>query len=525
MGLAARPNGVLVRPRSAAVPAGRRLCRHRPPPVSHRLSLAGLRRATVTAAAAGGSGRGSSGGGGGGGGGDGGGSEGSNGDGDARQPQHPPLLLLVAASSAGLCAVWAGAHPAGAATEAEEEADSLTLSTNQISEAVGALRRLQREAFQELVNVRQRLDTLEEPLHTSAAEGAGDFAKVKVTGAAGHGRWAARPARAGAHEQAAAAEHALRGAGFEPGCALRLGLEASPSGAGRDKLMARLVAGGLDGAAVQLQSVVYKAALGGGLGLLASPLRAFTRDALPQLNPSPGTGLTRLMRDGGPLNQVAAGPGVAATWRIKELSLTVARFLSPSEGALGPQPAQCLTLSQLTFSPGSRFSAALLGAQAPPLASRSFVCATATVALSGSLLASAWASIQSSAELVGGEESAISRAVGAPPLRRSLGGGAMHWGVKLASTPDAAGNCWAATVGQLPLAMAPGRAGLGDAVTMGTLLHGAGVGGSEGAAPLVAEASMQLKLRDGLTVSPGIVTVSSETVTALALGVQSRLAF
>jgi hypothetical protein len=59
---------------------------------------------------------------------------------------------------------------------------------------------------------------------------------------------------------------------------------------------------------------------------------------------------------------------------------------------------------------------------------------------------------------------------------------------------------------------------------MATLLHGGGDYGS-GSVPLVAEVSMQLKLRDGLTVMPGVVAVSSDQVSTLALGVQSRLRF
>lgn len=98
----------------------------------------------------------------------------------------------------------------------------------------------------------------------------------------------------------------LFGEGYQPGAVLNLQMEASPSGSARDKLVARFVAGGVRAAPACLRSLVYKARLGEGIGLMVAPMGSCVRDACPQLHPNSGVGLTRLMRDGSPLMQVGS---------------------------------------------------------------------------------------------------------------------------------------------------------------------------------------------------------------------------
>lgn len=252
-----------------------------------------------------------------------------------------------------------------------------------------------------------------------------------------------------------------------------------------------------------------------------------------------------------------AGPGIAATWRVRELSLTAAKLFS---GAAGSGPRHSMTISQITLSPSHFFSAAVYGMQvngpqeqapsprrwpvspvpvrgalaalgigieaeqtaggvsdpfATPIdlsprgggaatASCSSAGATATWAATDWLLASAWGC-----------------------LHLRAGEGRRHgpsWGIKLCSSPEGGGSSWGIALGRGLTADPPGSASasLDDSLGLPALLRAPADSCSQ---PLLAEASMRLQVADGWTVTPAVLAISGEGHGSWAIGLQSQLCF
>lgn len=200
---------------------------------------------------------------------------------------------------------------------------------------VSALRRLVREAFTDLLNVRERVDKLE--LHTglrrlgsgpsAASEGGG--VRTRLTGEVNAGA-AFLPAEG---ENSQEARSLLEKAGMRSGLGVKFRFETPCREA--DVLLTECTAGLGEasspimlGGPITLHKVLYTAHLQPGLLLRFAPLGAHGWDMADTLNPLQNRALTRFASEGSPLHGHAKGSAIGLSLKGSAATLTCAQFLS-----------------------------------------------------------------------------------------------------------------------------------------------------------------------------------------------------
>ncbi|CAI5481138.1 unnamed protein product [Closterium sp. Yama58-4] len=170
---------------------------------------------------------------------------------------------------------------------------------------VGALRRLQREAFQDLLRLKDSMHTLQ--IVTAVVPGA--------DGPRGH-----------------SARAALEEAGMRSGLLVKFKFETLCRAA--DLLITELTAGlGEDsssfmlGGPINLHKVVYSAEVADGVRVVAAPVGATGTDIAESMNPLKNQGLTRFASNGIPLHQRAKGTALGLSLASSSASFSFAQFL------------------------------------------------------------------------------------------------------------------------------------------------------------------------------------------------------
>ncbi|CAI5961609.1 unnamed protein product [Closterium sp. NIES-64] len=231
---------------------------------------------------------------------------------------------------------------------------------------VGALRRLQREAFQDLLRLKDSMHTLQvvtglrhrdpprgpnarAPLSASrigAAGGAAGSAGAGAGGVTGGGAGAGlgRTRLVGEVSGGAAvvpgadgprghsARAALEEAGMRSGLLVKFKFETLCRAA--DLLITELTAGlGEDsssfmlGGPINLHKVVYSAEVADGVRVVAAPVGATGTDIAESMNPLKNQGLTRFASNGIPLHQRAKGTALGLSLASSSASFSIAQFL------------------------------------------------------------------------------------------------------------------------------------------------------------------------------------------------------
>eukprot|EP00271_Cylindrocystis_brebissonii_P007454 TRINITY_DN21002_c0_g1_i1.p1 TRINITY_DN21002_c0_g1~~TRINITY_DN21002_c0_g1_i1.p1 ORF type:complete len:964 (-),score=133.51 TRINITY_DN21002_c0_g1_i1:976-3732(-) len=234
-----------------------------------------------------------------------------------------------------------------------------------------SLRRLQREAFSELLALRERIQKLE--LHTGlrrmgAGSGAGPDgfgARTRLSGEVAAGT-AFVPTDS---ENSESWRRALEQAGMRSGLRVKLQFE-TPCREGGDTLLTECVAGlgeassaVMLGGPITLSKVLYTAQMMPGMLLRIAPLGARGWDMTEPLNPLQEGGLTRFSSEGAPLHGAASGSGVGFFLRGTSMALAGAQFLS-GWGVTPPMHAAdegglcASTIAQLSVRPHARLQLA-----------------------------------------------------------------------------------------------------------------------------------------------------------------------
>jgi hypothetical protein len=228
---------------------------------------------------------------------------------------------------------------------AAAEADKAASSASTVDpEEITAVKRLLRDAFSDLIKVRERLNSLESftgvdqadgdapgaeliPRMGARSGGAGQRGAVGGVLRVGAGMlWAQDDAAMGATE---AATGALRGLGINLGTELLLRIGG-------------LVRGAADAVAVDLsldptddsftmRRLIYNCKPFPGLRLVAAPFGARGRDAAYTLNPFAGQGLTSAVRHGSPLHRDVLGSLMGATLDLGRLWINGGLFSKGKE--------------------------------------------------------------------------------------------------------------------------------------------------------------------------------------------------
>ncbi|KAL2634500.1 hypothetical protein R1flu_005979 [Riccia fluitans] len=221
-----------------------------------------------------------------------------------------------------------------------------------------ALRRLQREAFSDLLKVRERLDKLE---HKTGLRGKthGD----SLTGARTNLRGEVSSGGAFIIAEDSACVHSrssLQHAGLKTGLDVRFTFE-TPVREG-DTLTTQVGVGqgsGLGdgnsfGGPLSLQKINYVAQINDSLSLSVAPLGARASDMSDTINHLQGQALTTFAGSGPALYQHCKGSAIGASLRSSSVLLSMAQFLSgwgSSTADVTPEPLCLSTLAQFMFQP------------------------------------------------------------------------------------------------------------------------------------------------------------------------------
>ncbi|KAK9815530.1 hypothetical protein WJX72_005223 [[Myrmecia] bisecta] len=446
----------------------------------------------------------------------------------------------------------------GATISQEEESgwrpelDKLAEEQDATREDIQALKRLQREVFADLLSIRTRLTALQ-PDEDGSGSGNGytlvngmlrrlprgpGRAKVEISG-----ETEAAAALLWSQEEAGPAAQNLQGAGIGLGTALRLKIQ-SKLRKGADLLLAQCCVSSLvNPEQAYLQKVLYKAQVSPQLRVLLAGLGGRGEDAAPTLNPQAGLGLTRLMHSGCNLHQQCGGTGVGATYSMDDISLSAAHFLT----SLDEPTASSSSLLQFSASPTPAFSTALVlvrhACRAPRLHPQTQPTSpVANASAGGSVSGDEHDKLRSGMAFCGlvgpakGRqhgptaahlEAAQSEGQCEEGVRHALGlTGAVNiadqfalagwasmlkpgeeypreWGLTFSPYPDGSGNAWGLSVG---------RCSCSNRIAME-------------AAPLVAEASLQMAMGDGLILTPGLVFVKRPEGSTATFAIKSQWQF
>lgn len=262
---------------------------------------------------------------------------------------------------------------------------------------VSALRRLQREAFQDLLRMRERLEKMESVnfVRRGLGEGStGQFTSSRLfpgegSGAFGRTRLTGHVAAGGAYVPTEGAEShsaraALEQAGMRSGLAVKFSFETVCRGDAADVLLTEATAGlgeetssFMLGGPLNLSKVLYATEVSDGVRLTLAPLGATGSDIADPINPLEGQGLTRFSSGGMPLHRRTNGSAVGVNLHNNTVSLTAAQFLSGwgfTNDTDGDGTGLCSsTLAQLSLQPRDdvvvSFSAVQRMWPAPPLPS------------------------------------------------------------------------------------------------------------------------------------------------------------
>ncbi|GAQ87909.1 hypothetical protein KFL_003870060 [Klebsormidium nitens] len=235
---------------------------------------------------------------------------------------------------------------------------------------INALRRLQRETFAQLLEMRDRLSKLE--FHTGLRHTRGKAAlpafashlsgKTKVSGevSIGVGLLALD------EDQSRPTKRSLDHAALRTGTDVRINLE-TPFRT-TDLLMTQLAAGDSHGAGaaggsvLAVKKVMYRTQLTDWLCLRVAATGAQGADMAEALNPLEGQGLTALTSAGSALHRRCMGAAVAATARTNDWSwLTVGHFVSGwGPGSSAEEPLCHATLGQVTLRPAPECALAVV---------------------------------------------------------------------------------------------------------------------------------------------------------------------
>ncbi|KAG0580198.1 hypothetical protein KC19_4G155600 [Ceratodon purpureus] len=227
---------------------------------------------------------------------------------------------------------------------------------------IAILRRLQREAFSDLLRVRERLDKLEfftglRPSKTQSSFGDGG-AKTRLKGEVCAG---------GAFvllndERSRQSRAALEQAGLHTGLDVRFTFETSYRE--KDVMITECSAGhsGSDGSIlggpVSVTKLVYNAQVTDDLNVVVAPLGARGNDVTETVNPLQGQALTQFARVGPTMFHHCMGSALGATLRGKTALVSLSQYLSGwgsgsslSDGPVNSGPLCLSTLAHVMFQP------------------------------------------------------------------------------------------------------------------------------------------------------------------------------
>eukprot|EP00897_Mesotaenium_endlicherianum_P011016 jgi/Mesen1/9943/ME000705S09081 len=239
---------------------------------------------------------------------------------------------------------------------------------------VSALRRLQREAFADLLKARERIEKLEAHLGISKFAGGGAGGGETALGGGQPRTRLVGSVSAGAAyipeegERSKAAVDELEGsAGLRSGLGVNFRFETPCREA--DLLVTECVAGWGDhsrsamlGGPVHLQKVLYTAALLESVLVKIAPLGVRGADVADSLNPLQG--LTRVSSEGMPLHRDCQGAAAGVTLKGAGATLTAAQFVDNwgvPQGTDGAAGLSTSTLAQLTIQPHEGMTLACAG--------------------------------------------------------------------------------------------------------------------------------------------------------------------
>ncbi|KAH9558035.1 hypothetical protein CY35_07G115900 [Sphagnum magellanicum] len=251
----------------------------------------------------------------------------------------------------------------------------------------GALKRLQREAFADLLKVRERLDKLEH--HTGLRQSKAASGEDSTGPAKTHLKGEVNAGTAFVlmeDNSSRCSRAAIVQAGLHTGLDIRFTFE-TPFRE-KDLLLTQCTAGhsGSDrsilGGPISITKIIYSAHVTDDLTVMVAPLGAHGSDMTEIVNPLQGQALTEFARAGPALYNHCYGSALGATLKGNSSALSVSQYLSDwgSGSSLSPDSSSngplCLsTLAQILFQPweNSVFSLSVVNRfwPSPPLPSSS----------------------------------------------------------------------------------------------------------------------------------------------------------
>ena len=458
------------------------------------------------------------------------------------------ILLAFAASALGVFGAYQKFKPILA-----EQVNTM-LPSKYDSDDVRTLKRLLKEVFSDLVQVRGRLDELETATGVSSLDFISDATPLNPSSVKQPGTTDARSSSSSRtpspRQTDGAAAPRTRSA---IGGVLKIGggllWEDDASGLGLDSvqdtgvrlgtdLILRLggaVRGGRDAVMAEvcvdpgeenfaLQKILYSCKVAPGLRAILAPFGARGQDVAYTLNPLAGQGLTSSVKHGNPLHQKLLGSVIGAAADLKRAWLSLGYFSQTGEdgtvqdtilaqAVIAPIPA--ISLGVTVLEPGENF----LGGD------DGLLTAGALGSARGSL-PSARGSARSSRG--GGAASIVSQREYGAMVAVAGGNFALHgwatadtdtvetkawhdvqWGLTLGPRPDGSGNGWSLGVGKVT-AVGPGLQSI-DPV--------------EALQPNMVELSTQWNLGEGMLLTPGVVVLRKDGKSTIFAGVKTAWMF
>ncbi|CAK0740485.1 hypothetical protein CVIRNUC_001254 [Coccomyxa viridis] len=411
-------------------------------------------------------------------------------------------------------------------------------AVHKLRQDVNALKRLQRDAFEQLLRLTEKLDELQErpealdrsagatALFGSAAARPGrsavtDRAPIQVSGKLIYST--------GLQLQAGEQERSNQQQMPESGPELRLRLESTDPDSGRS-LTALLGSNAKEGNP-QVRKVACSIPLGSDR---ASCLTALWNgrgdDVAWTLHPQAGRGVSSLMRHGCALHRSCCGSGLGVKHRVGDCYLSAAHLNGVSH-TLPAQPGaqRTATLLQADFVPNAQLALGLTGVQRGNLQSAGDSSASAPRPGNASLMAKdREAAPRSSAAQGSSDSSSSSHQQGGLHSSRSLAltgawrslydeytlGGWLaldnadwkrrrSWGATMSSIPDRDGQSWALSVGSVPFSAS----------------------GNGSRRQLQAEAALHIAAGQGMLLTPSMIGVCSGSSRSAAAALRAELSF
>lgn len=474
-------------------------------------------------------------------GGDGGGSNGKNfgggGDGDDFGGDDDAgfggkALLLVTLAAAVAVVMFKLYH-----RKKRSASEASALPESYDSDDVRTLKRLLREVFAELVNVRSRLEEVEGVAGIKSAETNADATPLstsksfsssispgatEATGAkhppfrqtlSGALKFGAGALWDEAEESGDAVEGqglgAVQAAGVGLGTDLMLQLGSTVRG-GSDAVLAEVKIDPGD-ESFSLHKVLYNCKVAPGLRLILSPFGARGQDVAYTLNPFAGQGLVSTVKHGSPLYQRVLGAVIGATADLKRAWLSAAFFSQAAEDGT----ASDTVFLQAVVAPLSALSLGLTMVEpvgAPSVPGGPVQLTGIAEGTARPMQEQGTRQLGATAAMAFGDIAVHGWTAAAADSLESRNFHNAQWGVTMAPRPDGSATSWALGIGKV----AAGGSPTASPVASDTI---------EALQPNIMELSTQFDLGDGMLLTPGLVVMRRGGQHTVYAGVKTSWVF